>query len=334
MFNNIYHSKPISDYAFLVTGGAGFIGSNIVDYIMMHNPKLLRVIDNLSTGSIDNIKEHVGKQNFQFLKEDICDYHSCLKATENIDFVIHQAALGSVPRSIKNPLDTNNTNITGFINIAYASKENNVKRIVYASSSSVYGDDTTLPKKEQYIGKPLSPYAVSKHVNEQYAYVFNKIYGLKIVGLRYFNVFGPKQNPKGPYAAVIPIFINNTINNVPSNIFGDGNQVRDFTFVENVVQANIKVLFSENQNIFGRVYNVAFGSKVSINDLFFLIAKMLNNRNIKPNYCPERMGDIKNSMADIGAAKNDFNYYPLIPLEEGLKITVNLFKEYFNENIR
>jgi UDP-N-acetylglucosamine 4-epimerase len=225
----------IKDKTILITGGAGFIGSNIVDHLVAAGHKNIVVLDNLETGSLQNIQPHIDANNIKFINGDIRSQATCLEATTNVDIVLHQAALGSVPRSIQNPVDTHNTNVNGFINLLEAAKANKVKRFIYASSSSVYGSDLTLPKREETVGVPLSPYAVSKKTNELYAHVYATLYNMEIIGLRYFNVFGPKQNPQGAYAAVIPIFINNILNHKACTIYGDGENRRDFTYVDNVV---------------------------------------------------------------------------------------------------
>ena len=245
MYENPFHSKDISNNTFLVTGGAGFIGSNIVDYLMKYNAGKVIVLDNLSNGYKKNIEHHFQASNFEFIEGDITDFETCKKVIEGVDYISHQAALGSVPRSIENPLATHLANATGFLNILTAAKDINVKRIVFASSSSVFGDSKDLPKVESKIGNSLSPYAVSKRAKELYAQVFTDVYGLDVIGLRYFNIFGPNQNPTGPYAAAIPLFMQAVLNNESPYINGDGEQSRDFTFVENAVQANIKALFSE-----------------------------------------------------------------------------------------
>ena len=249
MFNNNlykiqYHLVDLSQYSFLITGGAGFIGSNIVEYLLKYNAGKVKVLDNLSNGYFENIKEFTSLSNFEFINGDIRDIELCRSAIKGIDYISHQAALGSVPRSITDPITTNEVNVSGFLNMLRVAQENeNVKRFIYAASSSTYGDSQNLPKIEGQEGKPLSPYAVTKLVNELYAEVFSKIYGINTLGLRYFNVFGPKQNPNNPYAAVIPIFCNNFLIGQSSIINGDGLTSRDFTFIENVVQANIKAFF-------------------------------------------------------------------------------------------
>src|SRR5688572_27414946 len=231
----------------LVTGGAGFIGSNLVEALLKHNAvSQVRVLDNLSTGNFENIKSFSADDRFEFIEGDIRDYEICLEACENVDLVSHQAALGSVPRSINDPVTTNNVNITGTLHIFNAAREQKIKRVVYAASSSTYGDHPGLPKTESIIGNPLSPYAVTKYVNELYASVYTQFYGLELIGLRYFNIFGPRQNPNGPYAAVIPLFTEAIINNKPPTINGDGSHSRDFTYVENAVNANLLSLFTKN----------------------------------------------------------------------------------------
>ena len=261
----------------LITGGAGFIGSNIVDYLVSINHQNIVVLDNLETGFLKNIEQYLESGRIKFILGDIRNYNNCLQATKDCDIVLHQAALGSVPRSIEKPLETHATNVTGFINMLDAAKTNRVKRFIYASSSSVYGDDLSLPKMEDKVGNPLSPYAVSKKTNELYAAIFSNLYDMEIIGLRYFNVFGPKQNPLGPYAAVIPIFINKLLKNETCVIFGDGENKRDFTYVTNVVQANILAAVSENKLVPGQVFNVAYGATETINNLYKIIKKNLSS---------------------------------------------------------
>ncbi|MBN8703133.1 MAG: SDR family oxidoreductase [Bacteroidetes bacterium] len=328
MYNIKYHTEDISKYSFLITGGAGFIGSNIVEYLLKFGAKKVVVFDNLATGFADNLKEFLGNPSFQFIQGDICNYEACVKAVEGIDYVLHQAALGSVPRSIKNPVATNAVNIGGFVNIAFAAKEANVRRMVYASSSSVYGDSKQLPKIESVIGAPLSPYAVTKLADELYAKVFKDVYGMEIIGLRYFNVFGPKQSPTGEYAAAIPLFLNALKNNESANINGDGEQTRDFTFVENAVQANIKACFSTDKNAIGSVYNIAVGERISINQLYTILKNTIGS-NVNPNYREARIGDVRDSLADITNAQKELGYQPQIRVEDGLKKTV----EWFYKNI-
>lgn len=325
MYSTPFHTIDLSNQTFLVTGGAGFIGSNIVEYLLKYNAKKVIVLDNLATGFEENLKTYLSLQNFQFIKGDICNIDDCNKACIGVDYVFHQAALGSVPRSIKNPIATHNVNATGFINVLLASRDANVKRVVYASSSSVYGDSQILPKVENQIGKQLSPYAVSKMTNELYGEIFAKTYNMEIIGLRYFNIFGPRQNPQGEYAAAIPLFINALLNNTAPAINGDGEQTRDFTFVSNAVQANIKAMFVQNIKTEGEVFNIAVGERVSLNQLIEILKKLIGT-NIQPIYREERSGDIRDSLADISKAKNILNYQPQIKIEEGLKYTLDWFK--------
>ena len=310
----------------LVTGGAGFIGSNIVECLLAdQNIKHVRVLDNLATGSTDNVSEFYSSPKFEFIQADIRDYAACLNACDDIDLVSHQAALGSVPRSIDDPLTTNEVNITGTLNVFTAAREKKVKRIVYAASSSTYGDHPALPKVENEIGKPLSPYAVTKYVNELYADVFARLYKMELIGLRYFNVFGPKQNPKGPYAAVIPLFVESLLDDQPPVINGDGKTSRDFTFVANVVQANIRSLFTENRKAVNQVYNIGFGQQTSLLQLAELLKKIAGS-GIDPMHRPERAGDVKHSLADISKAKTLLGYDPAVSVEEGLRRTWEWYK--------
>lgn len=322
---NIFHTEPLNDKSFLVTGGAGFIGSHIAEYLCRHNAKKVRVLDNLLTGSVSNIERLKQYPNFEFMEGDIRHLDTCKKSMEDISFVSHQAALGSVPRSIIEPENTTAINVNGTLHVFIAAKDAGVKRIVYASSSSVYGDNSDLPKREEHIGKPLSPYAVSKHTNELYAGVFHLNYELETVGFRYFNVFGPHQNPNGPYAAVIPLFIEGILNNTPVYINGNGNQSRDFTFIDNVVQINIKGLFAP-KSATNEVYNVAVGENYSVNRLYQELATLLQS-NQKPIYREERKGDIRDSLADISKAKKLLNYQPEIKFNEGLLKTIAYFKK-------
>jgi UDP-N-acetylglucosamine 4-epimerase len=325
MYSKPFHNIDISNFSFLVTGGAGFIGSNIVEYLIKYNAKKVVVLDNLSTGFEKNIKPYYNLPNFQFIKGDICNPEDCSKACQSIDYVFHQAALGSVPRSIKNPIATHNVNSTGFLNVLLAARDAGVKRVVYASSSSVYGDSQVLPKVEDQIGKQLSPYAVSKMTNELYGEIFAKTYQMEIIGLRYFNIFGPRQNPEGEYAAAIPLFINALINNIPPAINGDGEQTRDFTFVANAVQANIKAMFQQNLNTFGSVFNIAVGERVTLNQLINILQE-LTSSSVQPAYRADRPGDIRDSLADISKARTMLGYDPEYKIQDGLKLTVEWFR--------
>jgi UDP-N-acetylglucosamine 4-epimerase len=314
----------------LLTGGAGFIGSNLVEALLQDaRIQKVRVLDNLSTGNIKNIEAFLNDARFQFVEGDIRSYETCLQACEGMDVISHQAALGSVPRSINDPLTTNEVNVTGTLNIFTAAKEKGIKRIVYAASSSTYGDHPGLPKVEDKIGNPLSPYAVTKYVNELYAKVYANVYGLELIGLRYFNIFGPKQNPQGPYAAVIPLFVKSVLNNEPPIMNGDGEHSRDFTFVANAVQANILALTTTNSEAVNQVYNIACGEQTSLNSLFENI-KQTAGSDLAPKYGPERAGDVKHSLADIAKASQLLGYKPIVTVKEGLKITFEWYRRFHN----
>ncbi|WP_452224234.1 SDR family oxidoreductase [Lacinutrix chionoecetis] len=322
---NSYHDTDISQLQFLVTGGAGFIGSHIVAYLLNNNAKKVRVLDNLSNGYMANIEMFLKHPNVEFIEGDIRDLETCKLAMQDIDYVSHQAALGSVPRSINDPITSNNVNVSGFLNMLVALKESNtVKRMVYAASSSTYGDSKSLPKIEDTIGKPLSPYAVTKYVNELYADVFGKTYNTDVIGLRYFNVFGPKQSPKGAYAAVIPLFMEAVKQDKAANINGDGNQTRDFTYVENAVQANIKGFFASD-NAKNEVFNIACNERISVNNLWQMINTSAE-KDIKATHGPDRAGDVRDSLADITKAEKLLGYIPQITVKEGIAKTWNYFK--------
>lgn len=323
-----YHfqiKESISTKSFLVTGGAGFIGSNIVEFLLHNKAKRVVVLDNLSTGYMSNIENCIGHPHFEFIKGDITNILDCQKACRDIDYVLHHAALGSVPRSINDPIATNAVNVNGFLNMLVASKDNCIKRFVFASSSSVYGNDKTMPKQELKTGDLLSPYAVSKKANELYADVFSKNYGLEFIGLRYFNVFGPKQNINGPYAAVIPLFITSLLQKKAPVIFGDGTTTRDFTFVENVIQANLLAILTEDPESINQIYNIAYGGTVSLNTLFYEISTKLGSDK-EPIYKEERKGDIKNSFADITKAKSLLKFIPKVNVSSGLDMTIEWYK--------
>ena len=326
MYETKYHNKDLSKLQILVTGGAGFIGSNIVEYLLKYNVKKVRVLDDFSNGHRHNLSEFENHPNFELLEGDIRDLETCKKAMVDMDYVSHQAALGSVPRSINDPITTNDVNISGFLNMLVALKESNtVKRMVYAASSSTYGDSQALPKVEGNIGKPLSPYAVTKYVNELYADVFGKTYDTDVIGFRYFNVFGPKQSPDGAYAAVIPLFMQAIKDGKPPTINGDGDQTRDFTFVDNAVQANIRGLFA-SKAASNQVFNIACGERISINDLWnFLNAAA--NTDLKAIHGPERQGDVRDSLADISKARDLLGYKPNYTVKEGLKMTWDSWSE-------
>lgn len=312
----------------LLTGGAGFIGSNLAKFLIEDQRiTKLRIIDNFSTGYHQNLEGIKQNYKFELCEGDITDYTTCKNAMQDIDLVSHQAALGSVPRSIIDPIASNNANINGTLNIFTAAKEAGVKRIVYAASSSTYGDSEILPKVEHNIGRPLSPYAVTKYVMELYADVFAKTYNMEFIGLRYFNVFGPHQSPKGAYAAVIPLFMDAVINNEAPAIFGDGSYSRDFTFVQNVVQANIKALFTENKDAVNQVYNTAFGESTTLLQLFDYI-KNIAGSSLQPSFRDFRKGDIPHSLANIDKAKKLLAYNPEISVKDGLKIAFDWYQKH------
>nr|MBP6314441.1 SDR family oxidoreductase [Chitinophagaceae bacterium] len=312
----------------LLTGGAGFIGSNLAKAFIADNRiSLVRVIDNFSTGYHQNVADIINNPKFELIEGDITDFGTCKKAMQGINLVSHQAALGSVPRSINDPIATNNANINGTLHIFTAAKDAGIKRIVYAASSSTYGDSASLPKVEDIIGKPLSPYAVTKYVMELYADVFAKTYQMEFIGLRYFNVFGPHQSPKGAYAAVIPLFMDAVITNQSPTINGDGSYSRDFTFVENVVQANLKALFTENPNAVNQVYNTAFGESTTLLQLFDYI-KAIAQSSLQPIFGDFRVGDIPHSLANIDKAKKLLSYHPSISVQEGLQIAFEWYQKH------
>ena len=323
MYQEKYHQQDISRSSFLITGGAGFIGSNIVEYLIHYGAGKVRVLDNFSTGSIRNIEHFLTHPAFELVEGDIRDFDTCSSALKGIDYVSHQAALGSVPRSIHDPLTSNSVNVSGFLNILVAARDAGVKKMVYAASSSTYGDHKGLPKVEDLIGQPLSPYAVTKYVNELYAGVFSRTYQFHTIGLRYFNVFGPRQNPKGPYAAVIPLFVQAALNHTAPVINGDGENSRDFTHVENAVQANIKALFSDIQ--VHEVLNIACGERTTLNQLWEYISQHASVQ-MAPLYKEERVGDVKHSLADINKAKQLIDYNPQISIQQGLASTVRWYK--------
>jgi UDP-N-acetylglucosamine/UDP-N-acetylgalactosamine 4-epimerase len=303
----------------LITGGAGFIGSNLAEkFLRDDRVALVRVVDDLSNGYFENIEEFLSNPKFEFVKGDICDYEVCTRVMRGITKVTHQAALGSVPRSIENPMRTNEVNVGGTVNILHAAKDAGVDRVVLAFSSSTYGDSPELPKVEERIGRPLSPYAVSKYTAELYAEVFARTYGLPFVGLRYFNIFGPRQNADNPYAAVIPIFCKAFIEESPFKIHGDGTTSRDFTYVENALHANDLALFTENKAALNQVYNVACGEQVDLNGMVDML-RQITGKNIQPEYGPERSGDVKHSMADISKIQRHLGYTPQVRMLEGLK---------------
>jgi UDP-N-acetylglucosamine 4-epimerase len=324
LYSSKYHNGDLSAYAFLITGGAGFIGSNLVQYLISHGAGLVRVLDNLSNGYYSNIEEFIGLKNFEFIEGDIRNMDTCKAALKGIDYVSHQAALGSVPRSIADPITTNDVNISGFLNVLTAVKDTpSVKRMVYAASSSTYGDSTILPKVEGEEGNPLSPYAVTKAVNEMYGDVFSKVYACHTIGLRYFNVFGPKQNPNNPYAAVIPIFCKAFIDDKQPVINGDGKTSRDFTFVANAVQANIKSMVYDELTQH-EIFNVACGSQIDLNGVITLL-KENTGKDLNPIYQQERRGDVKHSLASIEKIKNTIGYDCEYSFKQGLEIVYDWY---------
>lgn len=313
----------------LITGGAGFIGSNLTEYFLSKCYKVV-CLDNFSTGHRHNIKSFLSNPNYELIEGDIRNIEDCKKAVRNVDYVLHQAALGSVPRSINDPITSNEVNVSGFLNMLVASRDANVKRFVYAASSSTYGDSESLPKVEDKIGKPLSPYAITKYVNELYADIFSKTYGLETIGLRYFNVFGRKQDPNGAYAAVIPKFVMQFMNYESPVINGDGNFSRDFTYIDNVIQMNELAMLSENPNALNTVYNTAFGERTTLNDLVKSLKEYLSEfdskiADIDVIHGPNRAGDIPHSLASIDKAKELLNYNPKFSMKDGLKEAVQWY---------
>ncbi|MBL7766130.1 MAG: SDR family oxidoreductase [Chitinophagaceae bacterium] len=311
----------------LLTGGAGFIGSNLCKALLAdERVNRVRILDNFCTGYRQNLAPFAGHSKFELLEGDITDYQVCENAMKGMDLVSHQAALGSVPRSIADPVTSNATNISGTVNIYTAAQQAGIKRIVYAASSSTYGDSESLPKIESVIGRPLSPYAVTKYVMELYADVYARTYDMEFVGLRYFNVFGPKQSPQGAYAAVIPLFMDAVLNHEAPTINGDGSFSRDFTYVDNVVDANIKALFTENSDAVNQVYNIAFGESTTLLQLFQYIREVAGS-DLEPAFGPFRKGDIPHSLANVDKAKSLLGYTPGISVKEGLKRAFEWYKE-------
>ena len=313
----------------LVTGGAGFIGSNLCQALLDKNNKVT-CLDNFETGKKANIADFESHKNFRLIEGDIRNIADCEKAVKGIDYVLHQAALGSVPRSINDPITSNDVNISGFLNMLVASRDAGIKRFVYAASSSTYGDSESMPKVEDIIGRPLSPYAITKYVNELYADIFSKTYGLETIGLRYFNVFGRKQDPNGAYAAVIPKFVSMLMSGESPVINGDGNYSRDFTYIDNVIQANLLSLVTQKKEAINTIYNVAFGDRNTLNDLVGYLKEYLSEfdatiSNIEIEYGPNRVGDITHSHASVLKAKNNLNYAPQFSLQQGLKEAVKWY---------
>lgn len=315
----------------LITGAAGFIGSNLCEYFLSKDFKIVG-LDNFSTGHQYNIEPFLSHNNFTFIEGDIRDFSTCQQAVSDVHYVLHQAALGSVPRSIHDPITTNAVNVTGFLNMLVASRDAGVKRFVYAASSSTYGDSVELPKVEEVIGKPLSPYAITKYVNELYADIFGKTYGLSTIGLRYFNVFGRKQDPSGAYAAVIPKFVKQLVRKESPVINGDGSFSRDFTYIDNVIQMNELALFTTNDKAINTVYNTAVGDQTTLNEMVTLLKSYLSVfdpdiANVEVIYGPNRVGDIPHSKASIEKAKQLLNYQPNYQFAAGLKEAVTWYWE-------
>lgn len=325
--------QTLSNKKILVTGGAGFIGSNLCESLLDKGNSVF-CLDNFETGRRENLSSFLKNDNFTLIEGDIRNFDTCLKATKGMDMIMHQAALGSVPRSIEDPLRTHSINNTGFLNMLEAARLSKVDRFIYAASSSTYGDSKELPKVEERIGKPLSPYAVTKYVNELYAQVFADLYGMRVIGLRYFNVFGRRQDPDGAYAAAIPKFIKMMLDGESPVIHGDGSQSRDFTYIDNVIQMNLLAATVSETEAFGQVYNVAYGESSDLNNLYSLIRKKLSSFepdviNIEAKYGSERKGDVKHSLADISKAKRLLNYQPEYDLEAGMGKAIGWYVDYF-----
>ena len=319
----------LSNKTILVTGGAGFIGSNLCEALLIKGNKVV-CLDNFATGKRENVAHLTADDNFTLIEGDIRKLEDCLKASQGVDYVLHQAALGSVPRSIKDPIKSNDVNVSGFLNMLVAARDNGVKRFVFAASSSTYGDSESMPKVEDIIGKPLSPYAITKYVNELYADIFSKTYGLETIGLRYFNVFGRKQDPNGAYAAVIPKFVSQLMKGESPVINGDGNYSRDFTYIDNVIQANLLSLVTTDEKAINTVYNVAYGDRNTLNDLMGYLKEYLSEfdskiLNVDVIYGPNRAGDIPHSHASVAKAKENLNYNPQFTLQQGLKEAVKWY---------
>ncbi|MGO4821876.1 MULTISPECIES: SDR family oxidoreductase [unclassified Flavobacterium] len=323
--------KEQAQHKILITGGAGFIGSNLCEYFLNKGHEVV-CLDNFATGHKHNLIECIKNSNFRLIEGDIRNIMDCQKAVEGIDYVFHQAALGSVPRSINDPITTNEVNVSGFLNMLVAARDAKVKRFIYAASSSTYGDSQGLPKVEEVIGKPLSPYAITKYVNELYAEIFSKTYGMETIGLRYFNVFGRKQDPKGAYAAVIPKFVMQLMQLESPKINGDGNYSRDFTYIDNVIQMNELAMETKNSAAVNTVYNTAFGDRNTLNDLMGYLKDYLSQFNpaiaaVSIDYGPNRAGDIPHSLASIDKAKELLGYDPKYSLQQGLKEAVAWYWE-------
>ncbi|VXC03722.1 SDR family oxidoreductase [Maribacter litoralis] len=327
---NLYNLN--SNYHILVTGGAGFIGSNLC-HALLANGNQVTCLDNFATGKRENVAPFTENSKFTLIEGDIRNLSDCQKACDGVDYILHQAALGSVPRSINDPITSNDVNVSGFLNMLVAARDAKVKRFIYAASSSTYGDSTNMPKVEDIIGKPLSPYAITKYVNELYADVFSKTYDIETIGLRYFNVFGRKQDPNGAYAAVIPKFVMQLMKHESPIINGDGSFSRDFTYIDNVIQMNVRAMVSENQKALNTVYNTAYGERTDLNELTELLKEYLGEydpkiKDVKNIYGPTRAGDVPHSLASVDKAKELLNYNPQYDIKTGLKEAVKWYWEH------
>lgn len=332
---NIPEYIKMTKTSILITGGAGFIGSNLIEHFLTTQKYRVVCLDNLATGHLYNLESFLSNPDFTFIEGDIRDLETCQKAVKGCDYVLHQAALGSVPRSINDPITTNDVNIGGFLNMLVAARDEKVKRFVYAASSSTYGDSEALPKVEEVIGKPLSPYAITKYVNELYADIFSKTYGLETIGLRYFNVFGRRQDPNGAYAAVIPLFVKKLMNYESPTINGDGEFSRDFTYIDNVIQMNELAMLTQNKEAINTIYNTAFGDRTTLNNLLDVLKKELTTydpkiKDVKIIHGPNRLGDIPHSLASIEKAKTKLNYNPQYNLQKGIQESLKWYWENLN----
>jgi UDP-N-acetylglucosamine 4-epimerase len=330
MTKGIYHTKPLQNFSFLITGGAGFIGSNIVEYLLTHGAGKVRVLDNFATGKKENIQSFFSHPAFEFIEGDIRNLEHCRLAVKDMTYVSHQAALGSVPRSINDPITSTDVNISGFLNMLVAARDEKVTRFVYAASSSTYGDSESLPKVEDVIGKPLSPYAITKYVNELYADVFFKTYGFDSVGMRYFNVFGRRQDPNGAYAAVIPKFVMQFMKYESPVINGDGTNSRDFTYIDNVIQMNLLTMLTDDRTALNTIYNTACGDRTNLKELAHHIKSILVTYDPKIEevpivFGPNRAGDIPHSLASIEKAKTKLGYNPEFTLYPGLEEAIQWY---------
>ncbi|AYN68437.1 NAD-dependent epimerase/dehydratase family protein [Euzebyella marina] len=325
-----------SNLKILITGGAGFIGSNITEELLINGNKVV-CLDNFATGKKDNIQKFILDSNYTLIEGDIRNLETCMNACQNVDYVLHQAALGSVPRSIDDPITSNEVNVSGFLNMLVAARDSGVKRFIYAASSSTYGDSTSLPKIESKIGKPLSPYAITKYVNELYADIFSKTYGLETIGLRYFNVFGRRQDPKGAYAAVIPKFTIQLMNHESPVINGDGSFSRDFTYIDNVIEMNLRAILTTNTEAINTVFNVAYGERTNLKELVELLKNFLGSYDskiseVKIIYGPPRRGDVPHSLASIDKARKHVGYEPQYDIKKGLKLAMDWYWNNLKKN--